>query len=503
MENIENQNPTPAANKPKITNGLYFEMLRQYKNFDGRLSRNEYWFFVLINFIVSIILSFLWNPLGVLSLLCTLVLIASASVRRIHDLNKEFWFVLIPLYNLYLLVQKGTNVDQANIFGPSLEEKNIKTNTVFILIFITFTLFIGKNVFQQYQIKKAKEKWEALYTSNDTAKINTELEKQNQISLQEVEKAQTLEEIIIVFRNAPRGSQSSMAAALKWIDLCQTSKQLKDANDNFSENSEAMAKTLVKWKEISKKEIDQAQTIQQAKDIYENAPNDNDLKTIIYNKWNELSLQKVDQIQTVKEAKELHDNSPVGSQARTKILEKWKELSKKEIQEVQGFDNTKTLFSNLPNENNLKNDCILKWISFCQTVKEIKEVYTSAVDKGDSQRLALVKWKELAGKEIDQIQKVDDARILYGNLPDDDKLKSNLTIKWISLCQNSKEIKEVYLKTLINSEERKSAFEKWNSLSLQEIEKAKTLEEVREVYNNTPENSQARTVATEKLKELQ
>lgn len=503
MENIENQNPSPIVSKPKITNNLYFEIFKQYKIFDGRLTRNEYWFFVLINIIISIILGFVWNPLGILFLLFSLIPTAAASVRRIHDLNKEFWFVLIPFYNLFLLTKQGTAIDQPNIFGPPLEEKNIKTNTVLILLFIAFTFFIGKNIFQQYQIKKAKEKLEALYTSNDTATINTELEKQNQISLQEVEKAKNLEEIIIAFRNAPRGSQSSMAAALKWIDFCQTSKQLKDANDNFSENSEAMAKTLVKWKELSKKEIEAAQTVQQAKDIYESAPDDNDLKTIIYNKWNELSLQKVDQIKTVKEAKESHANSPVGSQARTKILEKWKELSKKEIQEVQNFEDTRTLFNNLPDDINLKNDCTIKWTLYCQTVKEIKEVYTTAVDKGDPQRQALVKWKELAAKEIEQIQKIDDTRILYNNLPDDDKLKSKLIIKWISLCQNSIEVKEVYSKTLINSEERKSAFERWNNLSLQEIEKAKTLEEVREVYNNTPENSQSRNVAAEKLKELQ
>lgn len=505
MENLENQNPTPTpvVNKPKTTNNFYLEIFKQYKNFDGRTSRNEFWIFVLINVLISVLLSILWNPLGILFLIFALVPCVALSVRRIHDLNKDFWFALIPFYNLYLFIQKGTNVDQPNIFGPPTKDDKFKTSFIFILITIIIALFVGKISFEQYQIKKAREKWEALYTSNDTAKVNTELEKLNQASLIEVEKAQTLEEIIIAFRNAPRGSQSSMAAALKWIDLCQTSKQLKDANDNFSENSEAKAKALEKWKELSKKEIEQVQTVQQAKDVYESAPDDNDIKTTIYNKWNDLSLKIVDQIKTVKEAKELYDKSPIGSQARTKISEKWLELSKKEIQESQNFETTKILFSNLPDNIDLKNDCTTKWISFCQTVKEIKEVYTSAIEKGEPKRMALVKWKELAAKEIDQIQKIDDARILFDNLPDEDKIKNSLITKWISLCQNSKEVKEVYSKTDAKSEEQQLAFDKWNTLSLQEIEKAKTLEEVKEVYNNTPENSQARTVAEQKLRELQ
>lgn len=488
--------------KSKFLNSLYFNILKNYKILNGRISRNEYWYFVLVNIIISIVLSIIWNPLGTIFFIAALISITTVSVRRMHDLGKEFWFVLIPIYGIFLLTKEGTTIDQPNIFGGPPENK-IKINTLYILILAIFFLFIGKISLNQYIVKKTQEKKEALYTSNDTAAVNEEAEKLNQVSLKEVEQAQTLQEIITAYQNSPRGSQAQLTAGLKWVDFCQTSREIKDANDNFSESSQASAKALTKWKELSKQEIEQAQTVQAAKEIYENAPDDNDLKTTIYNKWNELSLQKIDQIQTVKEAKELYDNSPVGSEVRTKILIKWQKLSTTEIEQVQNFEDMKTLFNNLPDNTDLKNNGVIKWISFCQTVKEIKEVYSNAIGKSEPQRLALAKWKELSKQEIEQATTLQEVVDLYNNLPDNDVLKSATIFKWISLSTTVRDIKEVYSYTLINSDERKTAFEKWNTLSLQEIEKAQTLEEVKEVYNNTPENSQAKTVAAEKLKELQ
>jgi len=503
MENVNNP-ITNETSKSKIINSQYFQIIKEYKIFDGRVSRERYWFFILLNIIFSVILSFVWNGLGILFLLLAIIPTVSMTVRRLHDVNREAWFFFIPIYSLILLLKKGTDINTVNDYAPPTEENKIKINTIYLLLGIALVLIIGKSVYTQQRNKKIQDKKEALYISKTNDIDKQKIKEQNEISLKEIEQAQTLQEISQAYQNAPKGSESRLVSALKWISLCNSSIEIKDASSYFAEHSEASQKALEKWKELSTKEIEKAQSVQDAKFVYENAPEDNDLKTIIYNKWNELSLKTVDQLQTVKDTKAAYDNSPKGSQAKTKILEKWNELSTKEIEQVQNIKDMRILFSNLPDDIDLKNKGILKWISFCQTAVEGKEVYSNSIDKSEPQRSALSKWKELTKKEIEEVKNLQDIKNLYTNLPpEDDKLKSSLLLKWISFCQTAKEVKEVYPNTLANSEERKTAFDKWESLSLKEIEAAHTLEEVKEAYNNTPDNSRSRTVATEKIKELQ
>lgn len=94
-------------------------VLENYFNFEGRASVPEYWWFVLANVIVSIVVSIVDGilGLGVLGLIYALaVLLPSLGVaaRRLHDIGKSGWnllWSLIPLlgaiYVIYLLVQKS------------------------------------------------------------------------------------------------------------------------------------------------------------------------------------------------------------------------------------------------------------------------------------------------------------------------------------------------------------------------------------------------------------
>jgi len=86
-----------------------------YANFKGRASREEYWMFVLFNFIFLIALSFIEGFLfglysSILSniyYLAVLVPTIAVAVRRMHDTGKSGWFILIPIYNLILTVTSG------------------------------------------------------------------------------------------------------------------------------------------------------------------------------------------------------------------------------------------------------------------------------------------------------------------------------------------------------------------------------------------------------------
>jgi len=99
----------------------YLKVLQNYATFSGRARRSEFWFFVLFNTIVSIILSVLDIVLGIgllntLYSLAVLVPSIAVGVRRMHDTENSGWFLLIPIYNLILAFTEGTKGE--NEYGP-------------------------------------------------------------------------------------------------------------------------------------------------------------------------------------------------------------------------------------------------------------------------------------------------------------------------------------------------------------------------------------------------
>ena len=90
----------------------YFEVLKKYAQFNGRARRKEYWYFALFSAIVSIILRLIGLYAGVTFLytlysLAVLIPSIAVGVRRMHDINKSGWFIIIPIYNLILACQNG------------------------------------------------------------------------------------------------------------------------------------------------------------------------------------------------------------------------------------------------------------------------------------------------------------------------------------------------------------------------------------------------------------
>lgn len=79
-------------------------LLENYCNFSGRASRSEYWWFVLFTVILNIVIGiiFCWseNALNIVSGLVGLALLLPGlglCVRRLHDIGKSGWWLLIAL----------------------------------------------------------------------------------------------------------------------------------------------------------------------------------------------------------------------------------------------------------------------------------------------------------------------------------------------------------------------------------------------------------------------
>ncbi len=108
----------------------------KFATFKGRASRAEYWLFyafvsfaVMIISVIGTVLAVVSQMLGtavlaLLGLACLALIIPglAVAVRRLHDINKSGWFILIgfipvvgALVLLYLFVLGGDK--QANRFG--------------------------------------------------------------------------------------------------------------------------------------------------------------------------------------------------------------------------------------------------------------------------------------------------------------------------------------------------------------------------------------------------
>ena len=103
---------------------------QHFADFSGRASRSEYWWFALFTVILSVIIqafgvisSDVSLYLGAIVNLALLLPSLSLGVRRLHDINKSGWYILlalIPIVGVIILIVwfcKESEM-QPNQYGP-------------------------------------------------------------------------------------------------------------------------------------------------------------------------------------------------------------------------------------------------------------------------------------------------------------------------------------------------------------------------------------------------
>ncbi|ARN76015.1 DUF805 domain-containing protein [Oceanicoccus sagamiensis] len=90
----------------------YIDVLKKYAVFGGRSRRKEYWYFVLFNLILTIVIGVIdqatgtFDPetgMGLIGILYALVVIIPSFAvlfRRLHDTGRSAWWLLILLVPL-------------------------------------------------------------------------------------------------------------------------------------------------------------------------------------------------------------------------------------------------------------------------------------------------------------------------------------------------------------------------------------------------------------------
>lgn len=107
----------------------------QYAGFSGRARRSEYWYFILFNMIAPAILSGLaaatgstiFNILSGIYGLAVLIPGLAVTVRRLHDIGKSGWWILLGLIpcigEIILLIWTVKDSDPGeNQYGPNPKE---------------------------------------------------------------------------------------------------------------------------------------------------------------------------------------------------------------------------------------------------------------------------------------------------------------------------------------------------------------------------------------------
>jgi uncharacterized membrane protein YhaH (DUF805 family) len=115
----------------------YLTVLKKYAVFDGRARRKEYWMFVLFNLIFTIAAAILDHVIGIVFIgilygLAVLLPGLAVAVRRMHDVGRSGWELLIvlipiagPIIVLINLCRDSTPGE--NIYGANPKESTSLT----------------------------------------------------------------------------------------------------------------------------------------------------------------------------------------------------------------------------------------------------------------------------------------------------------------------------------------------------------------------------------------
>ncbi len=109
----------------------YIDAMQKYAMFTGRATRQAYWMFFLFNFLIALGIGIIAGALSaVLGLgqgfsdglnaiyaLATFIPSLAVAVRRIHDIGRTGWWIIVPIVGFIFLLLDTEPQD--NKYGPN------------------------------------------------------------------------------------------------------------------------------------------------------------------------------------------------------------------------------------------------------------------------------------------------------------------------------------------------------------------------------------------------
>ena len=119
----------------------------RFIDFAGASTRPQYWYYILATAISTAVVGIAFGKNGQNALtLITLLPTVAVSIRRMHDVNKSGWYILIPIYNIVLLASP-TAVPGAARKKLSLVRVGLFIAVSPIIFAFWFSLLMGGSMF--------------------------------------------------------------------------------------------------------------------------------------------------------------------------------------------------------------------------------------------------------------------------------------------------------------------------------------------------------------------
>lgn len=83
---------------------------KRYSDTSGRSTRPQFWYFALFYMIVNILSSMIFSD--VIDLIVSIAIFVpylTAGIRRMHDVGRSGWFILVPIANIVFLASATKN----------------------------------------------------------------------------------------------------------------------------------------------------------------------------------------------------------------------------------------------------------------------------------------------------------------------------------------------------------------------------------------------------------
>ena len=126
---------------------------------EGRIRRSTYWGRVIVATAINLLASFMAKSDPSTAILCNIVILIAGifstiqGVKRMHDVGKSGWYIIIPFYNLILAFTDGTPGD--NEYGENPKEKKPEEDELYNSIMtLLFSAFVTCGIYALLTITK-------------------------------------------------------------------------------------------------------------------------------------------------------------------------------------------------------------------------------------------------------------------------------------------------------------------------------------------------------------
>lgn len=143
---------------------LWYPIIKRYADFRGEMSRKQYWLFILLYNVITIsiaaILCCFSMTVGIIFYFVwcmgTFIPVLAANVRRLHDIGKRGWWILVcmvplvgPIWLLILLCKRG-KTDIPNVHWTQKDTVYSAVLSVAMIFAAISSAFIGNNDSAKY-----------------------------------------------------------------------------------------------------------------------------------------------------------------------------------------------------------------------------------------------------------------------------------------------------------------------------------------------------------------